>query len=98
MGRYVFNLYPGAPTLGATLGQFARRFRNMDTAYRLIDPSISDDVSTCDGFEYSFESLGGEVVGTASFNRRINQSRRRLRACGACRAWDAPQAGDLRRD
>ena len=70
IGPYVFNLYPGAQTFGAALARHARETLKWKTAYRLIDPTLSEDTNTCDGFQYSFEALGGKVVGSDQFQQK----------------------------
>jgi branched-chain amino acid transport system substrate-binding protein len=62
IGPYMFNLYPGSPTEGASMAQFARSNLKWDTTYLLVDQLINHETETCAAVKEIFEELGGKVV------------------------------------
>ncbi|QTI87262.1 ABC transporter substrate-binding protein [Streptomyces sp. AgN23] len=60
IGKYMFNLYGGAPNEGSVLAQFAKQ-KNYKSVYVLTDTSIGHETSVCGAFKEVARKLGIDV-------------------------------------
>jgi branched-chain amino acid transport system substrate-binding protein len=67
IGPYMFNVYPGSPTEGATAAAFAYNFKHWRSVYVLTDETISHAKTVCPAFEKTFKELGGTISGDDTF-------------------------------
>lgn len=67
IGPYAFNLYPAGPTEGTAAAEFAYADREWTDVYVLEDDSASHPKTVCENFTDRFESLGGTITGSDTF-------------------------------
>lgn len=65
---YLFNTYPGVPTEGAVMAEYAYQDLGWKSAYTLVDTVIAHSKGACEAFESAFEARGGTITGTDTFD------------------------------
>lgn len=66
IGPLTFNVYPGTPTEGAIMAEFALS-RGWKRGFALQDTSLEYSKTTCDYFKQRFTDAGGTLVGENTF-------------------------------
>lgn len=85
IGPLTFNLYPGNVTEGAVMAEFAKN-QGYERPYLLQDLSIQYTKEVCEFFDEQWQDLGGETVGTSTFqndDRSFSSQVNRVRRSGA---------------
>lgn len=68
LGPLAYNLLPAGEVEGAVAAEFAYKEKKWTSAYMLKQTDIAHPVNVCAGFQYTWEKLGGKIVGTDEFN------------------------------
>ena len=66
LGKLHYNAYPGTPSEGAALAQFAID-QGWKSLYLLEDPTIAYDTDLCNFTAEAFQSFGGTIAGRDTF-------------------------------
>jgi branched-chain amino acid transport system substrate-binding protein len=66
IGPLAFNAYPGTPTEGAVMAEFAMK-KGWKKAYTLTDTGLEYSKTTCQYFTAAYKALGGTIAGSDTF-------------------------------
>ncbi len=80
IGDKAYTVSEDVVTEGAVVATFARKQKNLNKTFLIVDDTLQYDRGLCDGYKKAFTALGGKIVGRQTGVGRIHRSPPRSRS------------------